>query len=46
MCYPSRHVAIMSIFVLCFYSNLQTVTAIAVFCANIDASRVNKEAVK
>jgi hypothetical protein len=30
-----------------FYTNLQTVTAIAVFCENIiNASRVEKEAVK
>jgi hypothetical protein len=44
MCYPSHHVAIMSIVVLRFYSNLQTVTAIAVFCDNIiNTSRVEKE---
>jgi hypothetical protein len=47
MCYPSHHVAIMSIFVLRFYSNLQKVTAFAVFCENIiNASRVENEAVK
>jgi hypothetical protein len=28
------------------YSNLQTVTAIAVFCENINGSRVEKEVVK
>jgi hypothetical protein len=28
------------------YSNLQPVTAIAVFCENINASRVEKEVVK
>jgi hypothetical protein len=28
-----------------FYSNLQTVTAIAVFCDNINASRIEKETV-
>jgi hypothetical protein len=39
MCYPSHHVAIMSIFVLRFYSNLQTITAIAAFCENINASQ-------
>jgi hypothetical protein len=37
----------MLIFALRFYSNLQTVIAIAVFCENIiNASRVEKEAVK
>jgi hypothetical protein len=36
----------MSIFVLCFNSNLQTVTVIAVFCENIDAGGIKKEAVK
>jgi hypothetical protein len=47
MCYPSHHVVIMSIFVLRFCSNLQTVTVIAVFCENIiNGSRVEREAIK
>jgi hypothetical protein len=45
ICYPAHHVTIMSIFVFSFYSNLQTVTAIAVFCDNINASRIEKETV-
>jgi hypothetical protein len=48
MCYPLHHVTIMWIFVLRFYSNLQTVTAMAVFVEILllDTSRLKKEAVK
>jgi hypothetical protein len=52
MCYPSHHVAIMSIVVLWYcmvlyilYQSTNSYT-IAVFCENINAIRVGKEAVK